>query len=375
MRVACVRNWPTGRPFSTCSPTHTIGTKGISIVSDTDSDLSLFRPDLTAADVCAVTRAIESGRVAAGSEVAAFESRTGQRLGRRTIATCSGSVALWIALRHILSGDRREVITSPIVCEGVVDVIRFAGGTPVFADVVPQTLALSGESLADCLTERTGAVVYVHYDGLVGESAPVRNLCESAGIPLIEDCASVLGGTTRDGPVGRDGEFGVFSLHATKSITSGEGGLLAWTPRSPSKISPIDGYPKVGMSDVTAAMANAQFDRLDDILDARRDVATGYAERLGDVPAAELLTGAPGSRGTWTSALIRFDSAHGRVLAERALIGDGVPVRGVDAILGASLPPGADQAWNTVLRVPLHTRMTEQDIDRVTKLLSEAVGR
>jgi dTDP-4-amino-4,6-dideoxygalactose transaminase len=346
--------------------------KGIFFVSDIDFDIALFRPDITDVDIAAVTRAIGSGWIAAGAEVAAFESRTSELLGRRTFATCSGSMALWIALRHVLNADRREVVITPIVCEEVGNVIQFAGGIPVFADVVPETLTLSPESLVECLTERTGAVVFVHYGGLVGDIGPIDKLCESAGVALIEDCASVFGGTTRNGLVGRDGDLSVFSLHATKSVTAGEGGLLAWNQRSAKDSSPVDDCPKLGMSDITAALANTQLDRLTEIIDARRKVAAGYAERLGDIPGVELLTGAPGSQGTWTSALVRFDSARRRELAERALTSDGIAARGLDASAVPSLPPAADTARNTVLRVPLHGRMTEQEIDCVAKRLSVA---
>ncbi|MEU2122393.1 DegT/DnrJ/EryC1/StrS family aminotransferase [Nocardia niwae] len=349
--------------------------EGISIVSDTDWDIALFRPDVTDVDVSAVARAIGSGWIAAGAEVAAFESRTSAVLGRRTFATCSGSIALWIALRQVLRGDRREVVTTPIVCEGVVDVIRFVGGTPVFADLTTDTLALAPGAVAECLTERTGAVVFVHYGGLVGDIEPIRSLCDHASIPLIEDCASVFGGATRGGPVGRDGDFGIFSLNATKSMTTGEGGLLAWTQHGTSENYPVEGYPKLGMSDITAAMANAQLDRLPAIVDVRRRLAAGYAERLVEVPDVELLASAPGCEGTWTSALLRFDSAHRRGLAERALNGNGISARGVDAIPGVGLPPVADAARNTVLRVPLHARMSRQDMDRVVQCLSDAVGR
>ncbi len=175
----------------------------------------------------ALEEVLYSGMIAEGEYVYRFESAFGQMFGLPlALATSSGTAALHIALllAGVEPGD--NVITTSMTAEPTNTVILQCGATPVFADVDPETGNLSPASVGDAITERTKAIVVVHYAGFPADLLSLREIADQHGIALIEDAAHSLGARYDGQPIGTVGDFGIFSLQAIKHMTTVDGGVL-----------------------------------------------------------------------------------------------------------------------------------------------------
>ncbi|MPZ19082.1 MAG: aminotransferase class I/II-fold pyridoxal phosphate-dependent enzyme [Luteitalea sp.] len=161
------------------------------------------------------------------SSVAELESRmAAMHGGRFGIAVANGTVSLEIALAATGVGPGDEVIVPPISFVASATSIVRAGAVPVFADVDPETTNLDVERASEAITERTRAIVLVHFAGCPADLDAFGALCRERQLVLIEDCAHAPGAAWRGRPVGSVGAFGSFSFQASKNLTAGEGGML-----------------------------------------------------------------------------------------------------------------------------------------------------
>ena len=142
------------------------------------------------------------------------------------IAVANGTLSLEIAL--VAAGVRRgdEVIVPPISFVASATAIARVGAVPVFVDVDPDTINLHPQRTADAITERTRAIVLVHFAGCPADLDRFVELCRERQLALIEDCAHAPGAIWQGRPVGSFGAFGSFSFQASKNLTAGEGGML-----------------------------------------------------------------------------------------------------------------------------------------------------
>jgi len=168
-----------------------------------------------------------SGMIAEGEHVYRFESEFAKNFGLPVaLATSSGTAALHIAL--LLSGVKAgdEVITTSMTAEPTNTVILQCGAIPVFADVDPETGNLSPVSVSAAISDKTKAIVVVHYAGFPVDMPSMRRIANHHGIALIEDAAHALGARCAGAPIGTIGDFGIFSLQAIKHMTTIDGGVL-----------------------------------------------------------------------------------------------------------------------------------------------------
>jgi dTDP-4-amino-4,6-dideoxygalactose transaminase len=142
------------------------------------------------------------------------------------IAVANGTVSLEIALSALGIGPGDEVIVPPISFVASATAIARVGATPVFADVDAETINLDPARAAAAITERTRAIVLVHFAGLPADLDAFMALCRERRLALIEDCAHAPGAIWQGQPVGSLGAFGSFSFQASKNLTAGEGGML-----------------------------------------------------------------------------------------------------------------------------------------------------
>jgi perosamine synthetase len=184
--------------------------------------------------------------------------------------------------------------------------ITYIGATPVFADIDPENWCLSPESVESKITEKTKAIIPVDLYGNMPDTSALEDLSELYEIPIIEDAAEALGTLYRVGDRGgnfkKAGSFGtasVFSFHRTKTITTGEGGMLLMDDsnmyerasffrdhgRHPTiPYFTVAATPKYMPSNLAASVGYAQFQRLPELIDRKREIFLAYKERLSDVP-------------------------------------------------------------------------------------------
>ncbi len=180
-------------------------------------------------EITLLQQALRSGVLTStkGKFVKSFEQEFAALHGvKHALACASGSAALHCAIAAVSPEPGEEVITSPITDMGAVTPILFQGAIPVFADVNPQTLNLTADSVASVISSRTRAIVVTHLFGCPADVVTIRDLGNKYGIPVIEDCAQAFLAESADGIVGTTGVIGCFSLQQGKHITSGEGGVL-----------------------------------------------------------------------------------------------------------------------------------------------------
>lgn len=248
-----------------------------------------------------------SGQISEGAMVVEFERNFGEFVGcPNMLSFYSGTAALHTALvlAGVQPGD--EVISTAMTAEPTNMAIRHAGGKIVWADVDPANGNLSAASVAEKITDRTRAILVVHYGGIPAPIVGIRAVAETRGIPLIEDAAHAMGARYDGQPIGTHSEFVMFSLQAIKHMTTVDGGMLAcnrsenmegllaagrkfrWfgidrtAPRTEVDVVSV-GY-KYHMNNVTAAIGLAQLEHIAPVI--TRHIANGryFDQALQGIP-------------------------------------------------------------------------------------------
>lgn len=244
------------------------------------------RPWITDDDVSAVVRVLRSGQIAQGPVVRRLESVLARRTCRRyAVALSSGSAALHLALLALRVGERDEVIIPSYVCTALLNAVKMVGAQPVVVDV-DETLQIDARKVGDALTPRTRAIIVPHMFGGVAPVEEITNL----GVPVIEDCAQAVGAFWRGRPVGGFGTVSIFSFYATKVLCGGEGGAVATDDENVYRFlkehRQYDESSDAGLrfnyklSDLHAALALSQLERLDEIVSRRREIAERFDETI-----------------------------------------------------------------------------------------------
>ncbi len=322
----------------------------------------------------------ESGALTMGPKVQELEELVAAACGvEHAIAVSNGTAALHLAVLAIGIGEGDEVIVPAYTFPATASVVRLAGATPVLVDIDPATFNLDVSKVYDAVTPRTKAVLAVH---LFGRPLDWESL--QAAVPpevvLIEDAAGALGARWRGMPCGGLGTMGCLSFHPRKIVTTGEGGAV--TTRDAELATSIRQLRNHGLdagadiarpstnyrlADILCAIGIPQLRRLDELHADRARVADGYSQRLEgavDVPDAD-----EGDIHGWQAYVIRLDRKDE---ALETLRGEGIEVQiGTYALHRLSAYrdqgpfSGADAAFDRALALPLHSRLTDDDLDRV----------
>lgn len=364
-------------------------------------------PSITDKEIAYVTAAVTDAWYSrAGEPVAAFEAAFAAYVDREHAAalpTCTAGLHLALAALDIGEGD--EVIVPDLTWIATSAPISYVGATPVFADVDPTSLCLTAESVEACLTPQTKAVIIVDLYGAMPDLAAIQRVTDRAGIVLIEDAAEAIGSTHGGAPSGSFGRISAFSFHGSKTLTTGEGGMLVSDDRELiDRINVLRDHGravgdrafnnhevayKYKMSSLQAALGLAQLERVDELIDGKRALHRWYLDRLGDRDDLSLYTSDdPGVVWWMTSIQLDPDSGWDKDSLQVRLDSAGIDTRPVFRPL-SSLPAYADQPQaaiardrNTVayrvspygLNLPSALSLGESDIDRVCSTLVEILG-
>ena len=259
-------------------------------------------PAIGEEEIAAVTETLRSGWLTTGPSAAELERRMEEYLeADHVLALASGTAALHLALVALGIGPGDEVITTPITWPATANVIVHTGATPVFVDVREGDLNIDPSLAAEAVTERTKVLLPVDLAGQPADLDPLLEL----GIPIVEDAAHAAESRYRGRKVGAIAEVTCFSLYATKNIAAGEGGLISTNSNEIAQAVrdlrlmrrgdgsrydiPVPGY-KANLSDVLAAIALCQLDKVERHAEIRRRQFAAYdsavAELEGITPLA-----------------------------------------------------------------------------------------
>ena len=361
--------------------------------------IGLFRPVIREEAIEAVADVLRSGWLGMGPKTASFEKAFADYVG---IAHCVGlngcTAALHLALRLLDLPAGSEVITTPLTFVSTNHVILYEKCRPVFADIQPNTGNLDIESVRARITERTKAIMAVHYGGYPCDLDEFYALAGEHGLRVIEDCAHACGATYKGKRIGSHGDLHAFSFHPVKNLPMSDGGALTvrskeydarlrrlrWLGISTDTFERTDGrgyrwaydVTEVGykyhMNDVQAAIGLAQLRWLDEDNARRGEIAAQYREQLRSVAGVRLSE----QKGDRTSSHHLFC-----ILAEdRDRLLDKLRANQIDASVhymrNDKYPmyeeqdlPNAEHFWRHVISLPMHLALTDEQVGRVTKVI------
>ncbi|MGH8224892.1 MAG: DegT/DnrJ/EryC1/StrS family aminotransferase [Gammaproteobacteria bacterium] len=366
--------------------------------------LPFVRPGISAETIRGVAEVLASGWITSGPQVAAFESELSAYLGGRPTLTYSHATGVMEeTLRALGIGPGDEVIVPDMTFAATANVVFRVGATPVLVDVDLRTRNLDAERVEAVLTERTRAVMPVHYAGLPVDLDLLYALAEAHDLRVIEDAAHAIGAAYKGRRIGSFGDVVCFSFHANKNLTTIEGAAVATADAEAfEKLRLLrfhgqeklddGGYDilmpanKYNLSDVSARIGRDQLTVLDERNRRRRHLAGLYFEALADV--GELLLPAPGDEGhAWHmfAVCVPFD----KLGSDRKTFRDALQARGIGT--GVHYPalhemkvcsplglraedfPNSERIGRETLTLPLFPEMRDEDVGRVAQALKEVI--
>jgi perosamine synthetase len=345
-----------------------------------------------------VLQVLRSGQVAQGPMVARLEELGAEMAGAgHAVAVANGTVSLEGAFEAAGIGPGDEVITTPLTFAATLNAALRSGATVRFADVRPD-YTLDPEAVASLVSQRTAAVIPVHLYGLMADMGPIMALAEEHGLVVVEDAAQAHGASL-DGR--RAGSFGIgsFSFYATKNVAAGEGGMLTTSDdelatrlrmlRNQGMVERYR-YEMVGrnlrMTDLQAALAIPQLERLEETNEARRQNAGLLTKLLEGSSALELPAVPSGRRHVWHQYTVLLPEDADRSAVQQRMGDAGVesgvyyprlvwdyPVYRRHPGVVPDETPRARTITERCLSLPVHPGLSEDDVAQVAGALADAL--
>jgi dTDP-4-amino-4,6-dideoxygalactose transaminase len=374
-------------------------------------------PEIGEEEIAEVVDALRSGWVTTGPKARRFEADFTAFLGDPTlqsVAVNSATAGLHLALEALGIGPGDEVITTTHTFTATAEVARYLGADVKLVDIDPATLCIDVAAVAAAITPRTRCVIPVHYAGLAADMTPLLALARQHGLKVVEDAAHALPTTHGGQLIGTLGsDVAVFSFYANKTITTGEGGMLVtrdpaiaerarvmrlhginrdafdrFTAQVPSWYYEIvaPGF-KYNLTDIAAALGIHQLKRAHAFQQRRAELAALYDQALAGLPLLRPPQPAAGERHAWHLYVARLDDAApiGRDAFIEALYAEGIgcsvhyiplhqhPYWRERYGLRAEDFPHSQHAYERMVSLPLYTRMTPADVQRVAAAARRAL--
>jgi len=355
--------------------------------------IPISRPDIGSPEEHAFLDVLRSGMIAMGPKTAEFETAWADYCGvRHAVLMANGTVTLEAILRALGIGPGDEVVTVSFTFNATISAVLQTGARPRFVDVRPDDYCMDPELVEAAITPRTKAIMPVHLYGLMADMDPLVEIAARHGIPIIEDAAQAHGARYRGRRAGRFGPA-MFSLYATKNLTTGEGGFA--TTDDDVLADRLRLYRNHGMreryshealgtnlrpTDLAAAMGLAQLGQLDERTARRRRNAARLSEGL----AGYLTPHVPAGREhVWHQYTMRFPS-------QRQIVLDHLTQRGIGALIYYPIPvhrqpyfqayvpnaadlnlPVTNRLADEVLAIPVRPNLADEELDRVINAICE----
>ena len=361
--------------------------------------IPLAKPDIRESDIENVAAVLRSGMLVQGAEVLNIEARLAEYLEvKHVICLSNGTATLHTALLALGIGPGDEVIIPALSYIATANVVERVGATPVFVDVEERSFNIDTAKIEAAISPRTKAIMPVHEFGLIADISRIKEIADANNLFVIEDAACALGSSENGIMAGTTGEFGSFSFHPRKAITSGEGGCLvtnddtladkARTLRnhgvdmSSGTMEFVEAGLNYRMTDFQAALLKGQLERLPKTLEYKRGLAAIYNEVLSNkevlIPIVK-----EGKKHAWQTyhVLLSDRLDRGQTIAK-------LREKGIGTNYGAQcmpeqiyykkkynldsqvLFPNAYRAYTKGLALPLYELLTKEDIIYISNQLN-----
>ena len=361
-------------------------------------------PSINEKDINAVAEVLRTGMLVQGKHVAELEKN--MMLVTQTtnaMAVSNGTATLHLALlaSGIKQGD--EVIVPAFSYIATANVVEIVGAKPVFVDIEIDTFNINVSKIEAGICSNTKAIIPVHEFGLACDIGKLMQLAAKHELIVIEDAACALGATENEKPVGGFGNFGSFSLHPRKSVTSGEGGIVTTNDDvaahkikvlrnhgiDPDKTSMefIAAGLNYRLTEFQAAMVNSQMERLQQIILYKQELAGIYMNELQH-PLIKLPIIPIGKNHTWQTFHIILQQPVNRDKIIKELQKEGIGTNyGAQCIpeqkfykekygLNSMVEfPNAYNSWKQGLAIPIYDKLTKEDVSYISKIIKKTIEK
>lgn len=366
-------------------------------------------PSMGEDEIAAVAEVLRSGWITTGPKCQQLESAFSQYVGaKHAIAVSSATGGMHVTLMALGIGAGDEVITPSQTWVSTINIITLLGAEPVMVDVDRDTLMVQPAQIEAAITEKTKAIIPVHYAGAPADLTALREIAARHNIPLIEDAAHAVGTRFGDEMIGSQGTA-IFSFHAIKNMTCAEGGMVVTDDdeladkvrcfkfhglavdafdrqalgRKPQAEVVAPGY-KYNLADINAAIALVQLEKLPAMNARRQELVARYRKALQGSPLLPLTVPEYSHHHAWHLFMVRVDKdlcgIDRNTMMEKLKehgIGTGLHFRAAhtqkyyrEKYPDLRLP---NTEWNSasLMTLPLFPDMQDSDVDRVVKAISD----
>lgn len=371
-------------------------------------------PDIGEEEIAEVVDSLRSGWLTTGPKTKRFEEEFAAFIGSKceAVAVNSATAGLHLALEAVGVGPGDEVITTPYTFTATAEVIRYLGADPVFVDIVHETYNIDPWKIEAAITPRTKAIIPVHFAGLPCDMEEILEIAQRYGLKVIEDAAHALPSLYKGMLIGAlKSDATVYSFYATKTITTGEGGMVVtqdpdiaqrckvmrlhgisrdafdrYVSTKPSWFYEVvaPGY-KYNMTDMAASLGIHQLRKAKGFQQRREEMADRYNEAFCDLPVVLPPKAPAGDSHAWHLYVLRLHSEanvkRDRFIELMAEKGVGCSVHFIPLHMHPywreryGLKPSdfqnAFEIYKSAVSLPLYTKMTNDDQDRVIACVKE----
>jgi perosamine synthetase len=363
--------------------------------------IPLSAPDITEAEIDAVTAVLCTPHLSLGPELASFEAALAQYHSvPDAVAVSSGTAGLHLALLTLGIGEGDEVIIPSFTFIAVANAVLQVRATPVFAEIDPITLNLDPEAVERAITPRTRTILVVHTFGIPADMDAFEKIARRHNLVIVEDACEAIGAQFDSRRAGSFGHLAVLGFYPNKQITTGEGGaVLARDAAHATRLRSLRNQGRVPnadwldhaepgynyrLSELACALGRVQLSRIDEILDLRQAAAERYNKLLAAIPGLELppLT-LPRRTISWFVYVVRLPQQAHRDRVRAALADRGIatgryfpPIhlqpawRTYPSAAAAKLPLTESISGRTLV-LPFFTRITAAQQEQVANALGE----
>ena len=383
----------------------------------TEPFLPFALPDIGEEEIAEVVDTLRSGWVTTGPKARRFEAEFATFLGDASlhcIAVNSATAGLHLALEALDIGPGDEVITTTHTFTATAEVVRYLGADVKLVDIDPATLNIDPAAIEAVVTPSTKAIIPVHYGGLAADMPSILAIARRHGLKVVEDAAHALPATSSGRLVGTlDSEAAVFSFYANKTITTGEGGMLVTRDGALAKRAQVmrlhgmsrDAFDrftasvpswyyeivapgfKYNLTDIAAALGLQQLKKAHRFAQRRAAIAARFNEALAALPVLTAPLAPAGELHAWHLYPLRLaDGAtvsRARVIERLFERGIGCSVHYIPLHLQPywrdryrltpQMFPHSQRVYERQLSLPIYTRMTDDDVERVVRAVEHAV--
>jgi len=361
--------------------------------------IRVAEPSITEEDAMAMYQAVKEKYLSSGPYVEKFEKAFANYIGtKHAIAVNSGTAALHLSLEGLGIKEGDEVITTPFTFAATTNVIVLQKARPVFVDIEDETFNLDPKKIEKAITEKTKAIMPIHYAGQCAEMDLINEIAEKNDLYVIEDAAPAVGALYKGRKAGTLGKVAGFSFFPDKNMTTGEGGMIVTNDDELAekfRIMRKNGASKryfnvyIGwnfkMPDPNAALGLSQLERIESIIELKNKVAKYYSERLGNLEGITPPTIKKYNRCTFMLYAISTRDNKQREKIRLGLEKEGIETRInfpsmhlqpiYKELFGFSdgMLPNSESMSEIILGLPIFINMTQEQQDRVIETIEKVI--